>query len=564
MARLSKLIFVLTASVVLGFSFLTVNAATLVVGASNDISRYPFGKDPGAASVAFPDFASGGTYQQVYSSTAFSGPITIAQIAFASASQVTSGPGTANYNITVAFSTTNKGPNSLSTDLASNRGADLVPVFTGPVTTTLNAADQFDLVMDVTPFAYNPANGNLLLQVTVNAPTEFTGNPLYFRAGFDTNSSRAANPGGGEGGAFTDGFGLETRFLTLAPTASEGSISGQVTDASSAAIPGVTLRVTGEESTTTITDKDGKYRIGNIEAGSFYTVTPQFANHHFLPADRSFSVVGNDTDITFSAIADSTPTANPIDSNEFFVRQQYLDFLDREPDQDGLQFWTNHLNECGSNAVCLGKARIDVSAAFFKSVEFQATGSYVYRLYNVSLGRSDTFEEFVADRHQVIGGQTLQDDTVAFTAEFVSRPEFVQKYAAYITAESFVDEVLETTLAATGADLARERSTLINLYNNSSRNVTTSRALVAAKVANNPAVGAAVINQAFVHMEYFGYLRREIDFGGYLFWLHNLIVREPGNYRGMVCSFITSDEYQRRFGTVLTHSNGECSVVGIQ
>src|SRR4051812_17554349 len=287
MARLSKLIIALAVFFVV---IPTVSAATLVVGASNDISRYAFGKDPGAASAAFPDFASGGTYQQVYSSTAFSGPVTIAQIAFASASQVTSGPGTANYNVTIAFSTTNKGPNGLSTDLASNRGADLVQVFTGPVTATLSASDQFDLAIDVTPFAYDPANGNLLLQITINTPTDFPGDRLYFRAGFAANSSRAANPGGGEGGAFTDGFGLETRFLTVAPTASAASISGRITDATGAAMPGVTLRLTGESSTSTITDGDGKYRIENIDAGSFYTVTPQLANYHFLPAERSFSV----------------------------------------------------------------------------------------------------------------------------------------------------------------------------------------------------------------------------------------------------------------------------------
>jgi len=558
MARLSKLTIALVALIVFGFATQTVSAATLVVGASNDISRYPFGKDPGAASSAFPDFAAGGTYQQVYSSKAFPGPITIAQIAFASASQVTSGPGTAHYNVSISFSTTNKGPNGLSTDLASNRGADLAQVFTGPITATLNAADQFDLVIDVTPFAYDPANGNLLVEITVNTPAEFTGNPLYFRAGFSADSSRAANPSGIDGGAFTDGFGLETRFLTVAPTASEASISGRVTDSTGAAIPGVTLRVTGETSTSTITDGDGKYRIENIAAGTFYTVTPQLPNFHFVPAERSFSVVGNDIDVTFSGVADTTPTSNPIDSNEYFVRQQYLDFLDREPDQDGLQFWTNRLNECGFNAACLRKARIDISAGFFKSVEFQSTGSYVYRLYNVSLGRSDTYEEFVADRHQVIGGQTLDEDTLAYTAEFVTRPEFVERYAAYITADSFVDKVIDTTRETTGADVSRERATLIDLYNNSSRSTKTGRALVVEKVANNPAVAAAVINQAFVHMEYFGYLRREIDIGGYLFWLHNLIVRDPGNFRGMVCSFITSDEYQRRFGTVLTHSNAEC------
>jgi 3,4-dihydroxy-2-butanone 4-phosphate synthase len=38
---------------------------------------------------------------------------------------------------------------------------------------------------------------------------------------------------------------------------------------------------------------------------------------------------------------------------------------------------------------------------------------------------------------------------------------------------------------------------------------------------------------------------------------------EPNNYGGMVCAFITSAEYQRRFSPVLTHSNSECQAVNV-
>ena len=55
---------------------------------------------------------------------------------------------------------------------------------------------------------------------------------------------------------------------------------------------------------------------------------------------------------------------------------------------------------------------------------------------------------------------------------------------------------------------------------------------------------------------YFGYLRRNPDADGYEFWLNAL--GTDGNYRAMVCSVITSTEYQRRFSPVVTHSNAEC------
>jgi len=65
-------------------------------------------------------------------------------------------------------------------------------------------------------------------------------------------------------------------------------------------------------------------------------------------------------------------------------------------------------------------------------------------------------------------------------------------------------------------------------------------------------------NKAFVLVEYFGYLQRNPDTGGYDFWLNVISNREVGNYRWMVCAFITSTEYQQRFSSVITHSNGEC------
>ncbi|HSE24172.1 MAG TPA: PA domain-containing protein, partial [Pyrinomonadaceae bacterium] len=56
---------------------------------------------------------------------------------------------------------------------------------------------------------------------------------------------------------------------------------------------------------------------------------------------------------------------NPIDTPSFFVRQHYIDFLNREPDQGGLTFWTNEITGCGVDPQCIEVKRINVSAAFF-------------------------------------------------------------------------------------------------------------------------------------------------------------------------------------------------------
>jgi hypothetical protein len=65
----------------------------------------------------------------------------------------------------------------------------------------------------------------------------------------------------------------------------------------------------------------------------------------------------------------------------FFVRQHYLDFLNREPDTAGFDFWKHEIDMCGSDPQCVEVKRNNVSAAFFVSIEFQETGYLVYRIY---------------------------------------------------------------------------------------------------------------------------------------------------------------------------------------
>src|ERR1700694_627419 len=52
-----------------------------------------------------------------------------------------------------------------------------------------------------------------------------------------------------------------------------------------------------------------------------------------------------------------------IDDADFFVQQQYIDFLNRMPDPPGFQGWLNVLNNCsGDTTQC---DRIRVSGSFF-------------------------------------------------------------------------------------------------------------------------------------------------------------------------------------------------------
>lgn len=257
------------------------------------------------------------------------------------------------------------------------------------------------------------------------------------------------------------------------------------------------------------------------------------------------------TGLAFGAL----PT-NPIDSSQNFVRQHYLDFLNREPDSGGLAYWTNNIDECGNNQRCIAARRTGVSAAFFVEQEFQNTGSFVYRLYKAGLGRRPTHAEFVQDR-SLLDVLNLETSKQSFALTFVQRTSFVQKYAANTTAESFVDALLATIQLASGVNLSNQRAALISKYNTGA-NLDQRRAFALRDAADSTAFTAAEYNPSFVLMQYFGYLGREPDQGGYNFWLNVLNNSDPNNYRGMVCSFVTSREYQERFGLRLSRSNSDC------
>src|SRR5262249_26982622 len=135
------------------------------------------------------------------------------------------------------------------------------------------------------------------------------------------------------------------------------------------------------------------------------------------PSAATVTIVDNDS---------GTPSTNPIDGAQFFVRQQYLDFLNREPDPGGLAFWTNEITRCGADATCINRKRVDVSAAFFAEPEFQEAGGFLIRAYVASLNRQPTYAEFIRDISRLgdLGGNKL-----AFLEEFVTRSDFVALYA---------------------------------------------------------------------------------------------------------------------------------------
>ncbi|HEU4597380.1 MAG TPA: DUF4214 domain-containing protein [Pyrinomonadaceae bacterium] len=261
-----------------------------------------------------------------------------------------------------------------------------------------------------------------------------------------------------------------------------------------------------------------------------------------------------------------TQSPNPIDESTFFVRQHYLDFLNREPDAGGLSFWVNNIESCGANADCRNTRRIDTSAAFFLSIEFQETGYFVYRVYQAAFGDLPnkpvplTIQEFLPEtqrvgRNVIVGlgdwqGQ-IDANKNAFISELMARGRFSALYPSTMPPEQFVDTL---NANAGGVLSASERNTLVGDLT-AAGNTTQARASILRRVAEDADLVQREFSPAFVLMQYYGYLRRspddppDADFRGWQFWLDKLNTFN-GDWRGaqMVASFLSSLEYRRRFG----------------
>ncbi len=296
----------------------------------------------------------------------------------------------------------------------------------------------------------------------------------------------------------------------------------------------------------------------------------------------TFKTSGTTAKVLNFSVNAGPPPVNPIDAAREFVRWQYKDFLRREPDGPGWDHWTGEITECTTDPSkrfpgetepqCIERKRANTSAAFFLSPEFSNTGYFVLRVYRGSLNRMPHFgggvglrDEFTRDA-VTVGTNIVQNDALvpaqinankqAFVNEFVTRLEFRAIYDG-LSNTQYVDKLFQTTGVVPTSD---ERNALINGLGNGQE----TRASVLFKVVDgtntitdghlqfNTRYGQAfydnLFNAAFVQMEYFGYLLRDPDDGGYNFWLGKL--NQFGNWvdAQMVLAFIKSPEYRSRFG----------------
>ena len=270
-------------------------------------------------------------------------------------------------------------------------------------------------------------------------------------------------------------------------------------------------------------------------------------------SSATFTIVDNDT---------SETSENPIDGARFFVRQQYRDFLNRQADAEGLDFWSNQIASCGTNADCIADRRMNVSAAFFFRLSFRRQG-FGLSPYQAAYDQPPLhIEEFLLDTRTIgqdvivntAGWQDqLEANKIALIESFVGRARFSDAYPLELTPTEFVNRLNVTS----GATLSRNEfaAAVAEFAGAANSEDIPARGRVLRRVAESQGFTGRQLNPAFVLMQYFGYLQRNpsdppnTNLDGYNFWLQKL-EEFGGDFRRaeMVKAFLVSGEYRGRFG----------------
>jgi uncharacterized delta-60 repeat protein len=229
-------------------------------------------------------------------------------------------------------------------------------------------------------------------------------------------------------------------------------------------------------------------------------------------------------------------TENPVDNLDFFIRELYIDFLGREPEPAGFQFWKERMTgQCPAGQQC---DRTDTAFRFFGSDEFRERGYFVYLFYHAGLGRRPTYTEWIMDVSKLNGPKTVSEQEASkaqFVDEFMSRQEFMNFYNGSQTGQTFVDALVQKSGIAPAS-----RQQLIDNYQ------TVGRAATLRAFLETPEVQATFMDRAFISMLYYGFLRRDAEAGGFDFWMQKLESTNHDN-RFLIGGFLQSDEYRFRF-----------------
>jgi uncharacterized delta-60 repeat protein len=277
-----------------------------------------------------------------------------------------------------------------------------------------------------------------------------------------------------------------------------------------------------------VVQPDGKLVVVANMASNF-TLT-----RYRLAADAAFDAPQGDADgdgipngVEFMAGRDPSVKDNDVFADaRLFAMQQYRDFLAREGDAGGVDFWTSQLSGAA-------QTRAQMAEAFFNSAEFQDTRAPIVRLYFAYFLRIPDYDglQYWMGRYRT--GESIE----AISDLFAASPEFGARYGNLDNA-GFVDRVYRNVLGR-----APDANGLAYWKGRLDAGMTRGQVMVA--FSESPEYRALIANEVYVTMMYVGMLRRAPDAGGFSSWVGYL----DGGNSGLALTgaFIASAEYRARF-----------------
>lgn len=229
-----------------------------------------------------------------------------------------------------------------------------------------------------------------------------------------------------------------------------------------------------------------------------------------------------------AVVADLKPTRawGPFDSEQDFIAQQYLDFLNRPADAGGLAYWEGLTNDDQSNVP-------QTIEAFMRSAEFAPRRS-VARLYLAFFERAPDLGGFDYWTQQISAGSANLDNV---SQSFVGSPEFVATYGS-LTDAQFIELVYQNVLDRS-PDQAGYDFWLGQMANGMTRGEVMTRFSESPEFVNQTTADVDVI------VTYRGMLDRQPDQAGYDFWVGQ-IGSDPNSLGTLIDNFYRSVEYAER------------------
>ena len=217
--------------------------------------------------------------------------------------------------------------------------------------------------------------------------------------------------------------------------------------------------------------------------------------------------------------------AAPIDS---FVRQQYLDFLDREPGSAETSAWVNALNN--------GLPSSSLIEAFMGSEEFYFRGKFIARTYLGILTRDPDHAGFRNWLEVLLNGISREQ----IVQSFLDSGEFKAKFGSNLTDAQFVDRMYANVLLRS-ADMGG-----LNAWVGVLNSGQMTRAQVALSFLDSVEFQSLSVsqNRLDVSLLYFGLLQRDPDPGGFSAWVGALNSGLP--FTMAIDAFLMSGEYQAK------------------